>query len=287
MRKALLISILICLTSLSVSAQTQQGYVKTRGRMDSKGNPIPGKRISGATIQVKGKNAVVTDANGAFSFPVPTKSFVVQSVKKQGYVLVDFDALAIQYTYSPNPLIFVMEVPSQIAADRMANERKLSNTRAPSKPPTYSDSRKGKTSKGRKEDKKNIEKKETQSTQRKPNSTEGSASRSSSQKRLYLKKQSYNQLISDMADRYSLIDYDRLNEFGLRVCYCILNRKLTEVDSLLRSKGDIKDRITAIRSVETAQTTDTTCIIPNRCNTESLKDDIRKDLMPKKAYIEH
>lgn len=270
-----LLCLVFVLAVFTSSAQTQQGYVKTRGRLDSKGNPIHGRRISGVTIQVKGKNAVVTDANGSFSFPVPTKSFVVQSVKKQGYVLVDFDALAIQYTYSSNPLIFVMETPSLIAADRKANERKLSNTRA-LKPQTSTDSRNGKTSKERKEMKRKKRKPRDQSTHKKPNSTLWSASRSSSQKRLYLKKKSYNQLISVMADRYSLIDYDQLNEFDRRICYCILNRKLTEADSLLRSKGDIKDRIIAIHSIETAQTTDTTCIVPNWCNTDSLKDDIQK-----------
>ena len=40
---------------IKVSAQsTQSGYVKTKGRVDSKGQLIPGTRIGGATVQLTG-----------------------------------------------------------------------------------------------------------------------------------------------------------------------------------------------------------------------------------------
>lgn len=259
--------ILLCLVSLFVSAQTQMGIVKTRGRLDNKGNAIPGKRISGATIQVKGKNAVVTDANGSFSFPVPSKSFMVQSVKKQGYVLVDLDALAIQYNYSSNPLIFVMEVPSRITADKNANVRKLRSPR-----PVISSNKETRNKKTVTKQKDKLKKHNEENQYHSMTDIDMTSTRSSSHERLYIKKQSYDQLISEMAHRYTLIDYDQLDELERRICYCILNRKFAEAESLLRSKGNIKDRINATYSVETVQTTDSTELALNQINSDSIKD---------------
>ena len=74
-------------------AQTQYGYVKTRGRLDSNGNLIPGQGLKGAAISIKGRTTVVLvkSDNGAFSFPVPDKQFRVDSVRKNGYQLVDME----------------------------------------------------------------------------------------------------------------------------------------------------------------------------------------------------
>ena len=109
------------LLSLSLSlyavSQTQQGYVKTKGRKGSNGNVVPGKRIVGATVQVKGRNAVITQANGVFSFPIPANRFYIQSVKKQGYVLTDPEMLTKQYVFSSNPLILVLETAEQQTDD--------------------------------------------------------------------------------------------------------------------------------------------------------------------------
>ena len=88
------------LVALCATAQTQQGYVKTKGRKGSDGTVIAGKRIAGATVQVKGRNAVISQANGVFSFPIPANKFYIQSVKKQGYVLNDPEMLIKQYVYS-------------------------------------------------------------------------------------------------------------------------------------------------------------------------------------------
>ena len=105
--------------------RTQTGIVKTRGRLDSKGKAIPGKRLSGVSVYIRGRNAVVTDADGSFSFPVPSYKFSIQSVRKQGYVLVDPDAISIQYVYSPNPLIIVMETSEKLKEDKLAVEQDL------------------------------------------------------------------------------------------------------------------------------------------------------------------
>ena len=240
------------------SAQTQHGYVKTRGRMDSKGNPIPGERISGATVQVKGRNALVTDANGSFSFPVPANKFFVQSVTKKGYVLVDPDAIAIQYVYSLNPLIFVLESPSRLNEEKQANKRKI-RSRRPANPPmppkpvgASRDTQKASNDKIRRHQDKDRSH-SNQETQR-----------------LYIKWNNYNQLIDDLAERYSQIDYDQINDLNRRISYCILNGRLTEADSLLRSKGDIKNRIIAVHQENSAIATDATELLQSQSNPDSI-----------------
>lgn len=83
--KNLLLFICLFITTIGI-AQTQHGYVKTRGRLDSKGKLIPGKGLKGATIFIKGRTSVlVKDTTGAFSFPTPAKQFRVDSVRKNGY----------------------------------------------------------------------------------------------------------------------------------------------------------------------------------------------------------
>ena len=83
---------MICV-SVVMCAQTQQGYVKTKGRLGSNGAVVKGSRLSGAVITVKGGNAVVSSRNGTFSLSIPNNSYFLQSVQKQGYVLTDPDVL--------------------------------------------------------------------------------------------------------------------------------------------------------------------------------------------------
>ena len=56
----------------AIMAQNQSGYVKTKGRLNAQGTVIAGKRLPGATIQVRGRNAVVSNANGDFSLAIPS-----------------------------------------------------------------------------------------------------------------------------------------------------------------------------------------------------------------------
>lgn len=66
MKRTYLLS--LCLLVLTMaSAQTQQGVVKTKGRMVN-GQLQPGTKLSGAVIAVRGRSAVLSQNNGKFSF---------------------------------------------------------------------------------------------------------------------------------------------------------------------------------------------------------------------------
>lgn len=214
-----LLCMLIMLSVLIATAQTQQGYVKTRGRLVN-GNVVAGQRLSGATVQVKGRNAVVTNANGAFSFPVPSNRFVVQSVKKQGYMLVDPEATAQQYTYSSNPLIFVLEIPSQQTGDKLEAERKLRRTLSCQ-----------------------LQQRQDEIEQLREQNRLTEEQFHQALQELYAEQEKSLNLVSQMAERYAKIDFDQLDDFNRRVSECIIEGRLTEADSLIKSKGDIKERI--------------------------------------------
>ena len=52
---------------LSAQTQTQQGYVKTKGRMVN-GKLVPGQGLKGATVSVHGRTTVLVNKDdGAFS----------------------------------------------------------------------------------------------------------------------------------------------------------------------------------------------------------------------------
>ena len=114
---------------LSAQTQTQQGYVKTKGRLDDKGNLIPGHGLKGATVSIKGRTTVLVNTDdGAFSFPVPEAQFRLDSVRKKGYQLVDMDACPRTYKHSSNPIYLVMETPEQQLQDELVAERKIRRT---------------------------------------------------------------------------------------------------------------------------------------------------------------
>ena len=119
----------ICLfISASINSQTQQGYVKTKGRLGNNGSVIKGVRLSGATVTVKGRNAVLSGSNGTFTLTLPGSNYYLQNVQKQGYVVTDPDILSQQYAYSKNPLVLVLETQEQQTDDKLAAERKIRRT---------------------------------------------------------------------------------------------------------------------------------------------------------------
>lgn len=261
MKKVILLLAISLSIALASIAQTQQGIVKTPGRLGSNGQVIAGNRLSGATVHVKGRSAVVSGANGTFSFPIPANKFAIQSVKKQGYILMDPEATARQYTFSSNPLILVMDTPDQQTDSKLANEKKI-----------------------RRSLQRQLQAKENELEALRE---ENRISREEYQRQLqqlYAEQESNEKLISDMAERYSRIDFDQLDEFNLRISDCIINGRLTEADSLLRSKGDINTRIAGLKRDEGALAAEEAELAQrqqklekSKAGTLAAKDDIAQD----------
>ena len=206
-------------------AQTQQGYVKTKGRMDAQGKLIPGQGLKGATVSVQGRSAVLVNRDdGAFSFPVTTAQFHLDSVKKKGYQLVDVEACPRTYNYSKNPLFIVMETPDQQLQDQLTAERKI-----------------------RRNLQKQLQDREDEIEDLKAQQKISDEEYRNALQKLYQDQEGNEQLIKDMAKRYSELDYDQLDEFYRQVSYCIENGQLMKADSLLKTRGDITAQVADIK----------------------------------------
>lgn len=222
-----LISILMFCSTLN--AQTQRGYVKTKGRLDNNGTVITGTRLSGATVTVKGGNAVVSGNEGAFSLTIPSNYYFLQNVQKQGYVLTDPDVLSRQYAYSKNPLVLVLETPSLLTDDKLVAERKIRRTLQ-----------------------RKLQEKENEIEILKEQQKLSEEEYRKKLQEIYSRQESNEKLISEMADRYSRIDFDEITDFNRRISNMILEGKLEEADSLINKKGDINSRVALLHQHQEA-----------------------------------
>jgi len=215
------IGLVVCLLLIATtaSAQTQQGFVKTKGRMVN-GQLQAGNKLSGAVISVRGRSAVLSQSNGQFSFPVGGKTFMLDSVRKKGYQLVDAEAASRTYAVSANPLYLLMETPEQQQADLLAAERKI-----------------------RRNLRRQLDDKEAEIESLRNASQ---AEKDSLLRILYQQQSNNEKLIADMAKRYATLDYDQLDEFYRQVTYFIENGELIRADSLLRTRGDLNAQVQTI-----------------------------------------
>ena len=226
MKRYISIIALLCVVTMA-SAQTQHGYVKTKGRMVN-GKLVPGQGLKGATISIKGRTAVLVNNNdGSFSFPVIDKQFRIDSVRKKGYQLVDVEACPRTYQFSNNPLYIVMETPDQQLQDQLAAERKIRRTLT-----------------------QQLQQREDEIEALKAQKKISDEEYRQALQKLYEEADQNEKLVKDMVERYSKIDYDQLDEFNRQISNYILDGALAKADSLLRTKGDINERIMQLRQHE-------------------------------------
>ena len=218
MKKYLLFLCLLATISAAF-AQTQRGYVKTRGRLAANGSLIPGTRLTGATITFKDNVAVVSGPNGAFSYPMRSKTFSVESVKKKGYQLYDPDLLGRTHSYSSNDLLVVMDTPENVLEDRLAAVRKIRNTLQ-----------------------KQLNEKTNELAALKKQHKITEEEYQEKIQALQKAQDKNEELISEMAERYSTLDFEAMDDFRRRVAAYIQNGELTRADSLLNTKGSMEER---------------------------------------------
>lgn len=212
--RAFLLTIVCLLMAVCADAQIQQGMVKTRGRMVN-GQLQHGQPIAGATVRVKDCSVVVSGGDGRFSVSVRTSSFLLQSVSKQGYQLVDADVLR-NHQRSTEPLNIVMEPPEQQRADQLAAERRI---------------------------RRNLQRQLQEREDEIDALQLSNAEKDSLLALLYSQQEDNERLIHDMAQRFATLDYDQLDEFYRQVSFFIEQGELTRADSLLRSRGDLNAQV--------------------------------------------
>lgn len=250
----------------NVSAQqntrlVQSGYVKTKGRLDSEGKLIPGSRIPGATIIVKGSNSTVSGEDGVFSMSVPNKTYFLQNVLKNGYVLTDPEVLSKQYNHSKNDMILVMETPDDQFEEQMDAASRIRATLTAQ-----------------------LQKKEREIKALRESNRISLEEYKKLRQDLLEAQRNNERLINEMVEEYSKIDYDQLDDFNKQVSECILNGDLAKADSLLKTKGTIESRIEKLKLHQEANSKEKEEIEQRQQNlekseyyTQREKEDIARD----------
>lgn len=217
--------LLSILGTSQVAAQTQSIIVKTKGRMVN-GKNVRGPGLPGASVVIKDDNTYsVQNRDGSISIPVPSsRIYVVKKVVKNDYQLVDPDAVGKSYHYSKNPLYLVMEKPEQQAQDLLDSERNIRRSLE-------------------NELKRREDELDSLRTAHKITLEEYQEAR----QKLYAAQANNEKLIAQMAKEYAMMDYDQMTDLNGRIHDAISHGRLTEADSLIRSKGDMKSRIEAVK----------------------------------------
>lgn len=221
--------ILLIIISTIAFGQSQQGIVKTRGRLSANGTLIPGTRLSGATVSIQNTNPLVSGNKGTFSFSVSSATYSITSVKKQGYQLCDNDIIGKGHNYSKEPLVLAMETPENTTADRLAAEKKIRRTLQ-----------------------RQLQEKEDEIELLKEQQKITEEEYQKQLQTLYEKQEKNDNLIAEMADRYSTIDFDEMNDFQRNVAFHIQNGDLTIADSLLNTKGSMAERSAELDRMDAA-----------------------------------
>lgn len=221
--------IILALTTSMAFAQVQQGHVKTRGRLTSDGKVITGNDIPDATITLGDGSTFRSGSNGRFTFAVTKGNYYLKNVQKKDYQLCDRDLLGRTKIYSANVLEIAMQTPDEALEDRLESEEKIRATlnRQLSK---------------QKAELKRL-KEELKISQQEYNKK---------LQELYAAQNNNERLISEMAERYSTIDFDQMDDFQRRVAAFIQNGELARADSLLKTKGSMEERSAEFDRLHTA-----------------------------------
>ena len=203
--------------------------MKTKGRLDNEGNLIPGTPLSEVIVKVKDRNEVMSDKKGDFTFPMPDKTYYLENVTKSGYVLTDPDVLSKQYTYSTNKLVIALETKDQQLEDRMDNTDRIMSAQ-----------------------KAMINKLRAEVKQLKAENKITEEEYSKRLQEIADMQMESQQLVEEMVERYSKIDYDQMNEFDRKISAYILNGELRKADSLLNTKGDLGERADNLKKLNEA-----------------------------------
>ena len=215
MKRSILLLVIVANTLL-VSAQIQQGYVKTLGRPNRAGAPI-----ANATIRMRGVvNAVLSGKDGRFSVLMPDKKkgdeIVLQSIKKQGYELADPSMIGRKQVFSPTvPIEIVMVNSEELAANKQRIER-IAYQKADE----------------------NYQKKLSVLEQQLKEQEITKDQYRQLLQDLQDKYEKYQALIAGMANRYARTDYDHLDSLDREINICIENGELDKADSLIHTVFD-------------------------------------------------
>lgn len=222
--------VLLMLSATLTMAQKQQGYVKTKGRLGQNGKVIPGTRLPGATIMLLGGSSTSSTVQGSFSLKAVGGKFTLQKVMKEGYELMDAEALK-TYKCSENPLILTMVDRLQQRSDK-SNAARLVRNQLNNK----------------------IDRQREKIEQLRAESKLTEAKYQEALTRLLDMEDSNHSLVEKMAEEYSKIDYDLVDDLNRQFNAYFLAGELEKADSLLKTRGNIHTDVADLKRLQRANT---------------------------------
>ena len=224
MQKKKIILLFFCFVCIMTNAQVLNGYVKTKGRIGENGVVIPGKRLSGVIIKIRGAAPVLSGSDGSFSAYLGNCHYgdeiQIYQVEKKGYELVDKIFFNKTFFYTKEPIVIVLDTISNINKDRLDVESRLRLT----------------LQRRLQLEENELDKQIAQ------NLISGKEYRNRLQE-LYSQQENNEKLIRQMAENYSLCDYDQMDELNREFSEFILAGELDKANSLLQAKGRTKQRL--------------------------------------------
>lgn len=208
-----LFHILLCIIAFNLQAQTQQGYIRTIGRPDKKGEPL-----SNVSVRLKGgHNAVLSDEKGKFALLMHGKkngdSYTLQQVRKSGYQLNDAGVIGRNFAFSDKvPHTIVMVSTSQLQKEKQRIENNAYRVAE-----------------------KNYKEKITKLEQQVNDSLITMNKYRQELESLQESFEKYQLMIEGLADHYAHADYDNLNEKERAINICIEEGDLERADSLIHT----------------------------------------------------
>lgn len=212
---------LTVLTMVSALWADQSGYVRTIKRP----NREP-QRLSDVMVkaQGEGQNMVKTDANGNFHllFPglKPGEGFALSMIMKKDYELCETELKGRMLAYSETvPIEILMVSKADLQADKAAIEAKA-----------------------RENIQKNYDEKMAELMAELESLKLSEEEFAEKVEQLENSMTSFDKLLSEMARRYAVTDYSKLDEATIHINEAIEMGNLEEAERLLKAKGNVEDR---------------------------------------------
>lgn len=210
MKNLFYLLVVLCLLMpihLSAQMQQQQAIVKTHARQHLDGTTSKCEYVSSAIITIKDGAQVVSDNRGALSFGVNAKScYYINSAYKQGYQVTDMSVLTNGHYYSGNePLIIYMQNIAALEQERASYKRVI---------------------RSHYQHELNQSQELIDSLRR--NNLATTEELQALQQKVDQAWEEAENVVSDMTERYLLIDFDYATDVDKRISTLILNGKLEE-----------------------------------------------------------
>ena len=233
MRKYICLFIALFMTaSHCVNAQMQQqlAIIKTHARQRLDGTTSKCEYISSAIVSIKNGAQVVSDNKGELFFDVDTKScYYVNSAYKEGYQVTDMSVLTNGHYYSGNePLIIYMQNIVELEKERASYKRVI-----------------------RSHYQKEINKRQDVIDSLRRHNLATIEELQALQQEIDKAWEDAEKVISDMTERYLLVDFDYATDTDKRISTLIINGKLEEAKREINPES-VEEKVRQVKIAQIA-----------------------------------